>query len=114
MKCSFCEEVTFHLKVEGDVGADAIWCDKCCCNLAIYDMPISNSLKKRLTAWTQQYGEWMDWSKDMLCSNGIQMEEEHNKTGELLTVEVRNELGDEYKVRFSPSSSTRMYANRDS
>ncbi|AXI00956.1 hypothetical protein DV702_15305 [Sporosarcina sp. PTS2304] len=115
MKCNFCKkEVTFNLKVEGDVGADAIWCDECYCNLDIYDMPISNSLKKQLTTWTQQYGEWMDWSKDMLCSNGVQMEEEHNKIGESLTVKVRNELGDEYKVRFSPSSSTRMYANRDS
>ena len=115
MRCGFCEEEkTFNLKVEGDVGADAIWCDECYCNFDIYDIPISNGLKERLAKWMQQYGEWIDWNKDVLCHNGLQMEDEHNKMGELLTVEVRKELGEEYKVRFSPSSSARMYANLDS
>ncbi|ARF17831.1 hypothetical protein [Sporosarcina ureae] len=115
MRCGFCEEEkTFNLKVEGDVGADAIWCDECYCNFDIYDIPISKDLKAQLTKWMQQYGDWIDWSKDVLCSNGVQMEDEHNKMGELLTVEVRKELGEEYKVRFSPSSSARMYARHDS
>lgn len=115
MHCGICdEETTFKLKVEGDVGADAIWCDECYCNFDIYEIPISNELKVRLAKWMQQYGEWIDWNKDVLCSKGIQMEDEHNKMGELLTEEVLKELGDKYKVRFSPSSSARMYANLNS
>jgi len=42
------------------------------------------------------------------------MEDEHNKMGELLSVEVRKEFGEEYKMRFSPSSSARMYAKFNS
>lgn len=114
MDCSFCEEEkTFNLKVEGDVGAEAIWCDECHSNLDIYDVPISKSLKLQLTMWAQQYGDWMDWDKDLLLPNGVQLENEHNKIGESLTLAVRNEFGKEYNVRFSPSSSARMYANRD-
>lgn len=112
MYCAFCEEEkTFNLKVEGDVGADAIWCDECNCNFDIYDISISKGLRVRLTKWMQQYGKWMDWSKDVLYSNGVQMEDEHNKMGELLTIEVQKELGEKYKVTFSPSSSAKIYAN---
>jgi hypothetical protein len=114
MHCGICEEKTFNLKVEGDVGADPIWCDECFANFDIYDIPISKDLRVRLTKWAQQYGEWIDWNKDVLYSNGVQMEDEHNKNGERLTVDVRTELGEEYKVRFSPSSSARMYANSKS
>lgn len=114
MECSFCEEEkTFNLKVGGDVGAEAIWCDECYCNLEICDMPISKNLKVQLIMWDQQYGEWMDWNKDSLLPNGLQLENEHNRIGELLTVAVRHEFGEKYKVRFSPSPSARMYANRD-
>lgn len=70
MSC-FCEEKeTFNLKLEGDVGADPIWCDECYSNLDIDDIPISNNLKIKLTKWMQQYGEWIHWSKDVLRSNG--------------------------------------------
>lgn len=114
MNCSFCEEEkTFNLKVEGDVGADAIWCDECYCNLDIYDLPISKNLKAQLTMWAQQYGEWMDWNKDLLLPDGVLLENEHNRRGELLTAAVRYEFGEKYKVRFSPSSSAKMYADRD-
>lgn len=111
----FCEDSEgFCLKVEGDVVADPIWCDECYSNLDIEDIPISEGLKVKLKKWVQEYGNWINWSKDMLYSNGVQMEDEHNKMGELLTVAVREELGEEYKVRFSPSSSARMYAAPDS
>lgn len=110
----FCEDKkSFNLKVEGDVGADPIWCDECYSNFDIEDIPISKSLQVELTKWIQQYGEWIDWSNDVLRTNGIQMEEEHNKLGKILTEKVQNELGTEYKIRFSPSSSARMYTNFD-
>ena len=110
MRCDFCNSSrTYTLKVEGDVGADAIWCDECYSNFDIYNMPISKSLRAELIKWAQQYGEWIDWSKDELYQNGIEMEEDHNQSGILLTAEVRKELGETYTVKFSPSSSAKMY-----
>ncbi len=114
MDCFFCEEDIFNVKVEGDLSADAIWCDQCHSNFDISDFPISKSLKVKLSKWMQQYGAWIDWNKDLLYSNGIQLEDEHNKMGELLTIEVRKELGNQYQVRFSPSSSARYYAHFNS
>ncbi|XQY92455.1 hypothetical protein ACNRWW_03145 [Metabacillus sp. HB246100] len=55
-------------------------------------------------------GEWINWSKDTLRPNGIELENEYNKLGQHLTEKVKIELGPNYKVRFSPSSSARMYA----
>ncbi|WP_199445794.1 hypothetical protein [Bacillus weihaiensis] len=55
-------------------------------------------------------GEWINWSKDTLRPNGIELENEYNKLGQHLTKKVKIELGPNYKVRFSPSSSARMYA----
>jgi len=113
MRC-FCKNgKTFDLKVEGDVGADPIWCSQCGCNLDIEEIPISEDLKDELVIWAMQYGKWIDWDKDMLYSNGIELENEHNKLGQILTEKVRKELGDKYKVSFSPSSSARMYAGSD-
>lgn len=115
MHCAFCEEEKiFNLNVEGDLSADAIWCDKCHCNLDISEIPFSKTLKAKLSKWMQQYGLWIDWDEDRLYSNGIQLEDEHNKMDELLTIEVRKELGSEYQVRFSPSSSAKYYANFNS
>ncbi|MCZ2259614.1 hypothetical protein [Sporosarcina sp. G11-34] len=71
-------------------------------------------MKAKLTEWAQTYEDWMDWEKDVLLLNGVQMEDEHNKIGQLLTAEAKKELGTEYSIRFSPSSSARMYSNFDS
>lgn len=110
MSC-FCEEnKSFHIKVEGDVGAEAIWCDECYSNFNMEDVPISEELKAKLNKWIQEYGKWIHWEQDVLYPNGIQMEDEHNEMGEQLTIEVRKELSEVYQVRFSPSSSARMYA----
>ncbi|KYD02685.1 MULTISPECIES: hypothetical protein [Heyndrickxia] len=113
MRC-FCEnKETFDLKVEGDVDTDPIWCNQCGCNFDIEEVPISEDLKDELMKWAMQYGKWIDWSKDTLRSNGIELENEHNKLGHLLTDQVKKELGAKYKVSFSPSSSARMYAGLD-
>ncbi|MHA6260041.1 hypothetical protein ACXYMX_09000 [Sporosarcina sp. CAU 1771] len=109
MRC-FCDTEGFHLKVEGDVGAEAIWCDECYSNLELDDFPLSKILKVKLKNWVQAYGNWMDWNKDVLLPNGIQLEDTHNEVGQLLTKEVQKEIGTEYTVRFSPSTSARMYA----
>jgi hypothetical protein len=40
MECHCEQKETSELKVEGDVGADPIWCNQCGCNLEIEDIPI--------------------------------------------------------------------------
>lgn len=110
MHC-FCQEDEdiMYFKIEGDFGTDAIWCDDCSSNLDIEEIPMSQPLKDKLTKWARQYGIWIDWEQDQLRENGIQMEDDHNKLGQLLTEEVQQELGLKYKVRFSPSTSATVY-----
>nr|WP_047155484.1 hypothetical protein [Aneurinibacillus tyrosinisolvens] len=112
MQC-FCEEKETHeLKIEGDVGADPIWCNQCGCNLDLDEIPISNELKGELMEWVINYGKWIDWDNDKLLLNGIKLEEEHNKIGAELIVKIKEELGEKYKIRFSPSTIARHYANK--
>jgi hypothetical protein len=111
MRC-FCEHnQTYELKVEGDVDTDPIWCNKCGCNFDIEEVPISDNLKKELMEWGMKYGKWIDWSSDTLRPNGIELENKHNKLGQQLTEKEKKELGAEYKMKFSPSSSARRYAS---
>lgn len=113
MRC-FCEQKeTINLKIEGDVGADPIWCVECGCNLDLEDTPISYGLKMELVDWVTKYGKWIDWNSDEIISKGIEMEEEHNRQGEDLTKQVKQELGGKYRITFSPSTMGRNYANKD-
>jgi transcription elongation factor Elf1 len=113
MEC-FCEQKeTYELKVEGDVGADPIWCNQCGCNLDIDDLPISDTLTNELIEWVNRYGEWIDWDEDKLLPNGIELEEEHNKQGLTLTEKTKKELEGKYRIKFSPSTMARMYAHRN-
>ncbi|GAA1382984.1 hypothetical protein [Peribacillus frigoritolerans] len=101
MEC-FCEQKeTYELKVEGDIGADPIWCNKCGCNLDIG--LISNTLTNEL----------IEWDEDKLLPNGIELEEEHNKQGLTLTDKIKKELEGKYRIKFSPSTMARMYANKN-
>ncbi|MFU2018851.1 hypothetical protein ACM6Q7_28240 [Peribacillus butanolivorans] len=109
----FCEQKeNQELKVEGDVGADPLWCNQCGCNFDLEDIPISNKLKSELMEWANKYGEWIDWDQDQLIPNGIEIEEEHNKQGAKLTEKVNKELRGKYRIRFSSSTMARMYANK--
>lgn len=48
MKCC-CEQQEFYkLKIEGDVGADPLWCSQCGCNFDLDDIPISKDIKKKI------------------------------------------------------------------
>ncbi|GAE37420.1 hypothetical protein [Halalkalibacter akibai] len=107
MKC-FCEqEDTLDLKIEGDVGAEPIWCSKCGCNFDLEDISFSNELKDELGSWANEYGNWIDWDKDKIVPAGIEMEEEHNKKGIILTDKVKKELGGKYRITFSSSTMAR-------
>jgi len=110
LNCCCKSGVTTDLKIEGDVGADPIWCNKCGCNLDIEDVPISNELVGELSSWAINYGEWIDWDIDKLLPKGIELEDKFNQIGVTLTEKVKQELGDKYKVKYSPSTSARFYA----
>ena len=109
MECFCDEEVTYSLKIEGDVGADPIWCNECMCNLELEDLSISDELKSRLWKWMRAYGTWIDWEKDKIVPNGIELEAEHNQQGEKLTEKVKREIDGKYKIRFSASTMARSY-----
>lgn len=112
MEC-ICEQESFDLKVAGDVGADAIWCNRCGCNLDIDGIPISNELIREFKKWVNAYGDWIDWDKENLLPNGIQLEEEHNKIGLNLTEKVKDELDGEYRILFSPSTLLKTYERKN-
>ncbi|MEK3889877.1 hypothetical protein [Bacillus sp. FSL K6-3431] len=110
MNC-FCESGgTTELKIEGDVGADPFWCNKCDCNLDIDNVPISGELAEELLSWAMNYGEWIDWEKDRLIPKGLDLEQEFNKSGVILTEKVKREIGGNYKIKFMPSTSASVYA----
>ncbi|WP_335808474.1 hypothetical protein [Halobacillus litoralis] len=79
MRCLCEEQEKNELKVEGDVGADPIWCNQCNCNLDLEEVPIELHLKLELMKWIEEYGAWMDWCKDGIIPNGVELEKEHNK-----------------------------------
>jgi hypothetical protein len=107
LKC-FCEKrETFELKVEGDVGSDPIWCNKCGCNLDLENLPISDELKEELMVCVLKYGEWIDWNTDKIKTSWIELEQIHNELGKELTEKVKKELGERYNIVFSPSMITR-------
>jgi len=110
MNCCCDSGKTNDLKIEGDVGADPIWCNRCGCNLDIEDVPISDGLTEELLSWAMKYGEWIDWNKDKLLPNGIEIEDNFNQIGLVLTEKVKQELDGKYKIKFTPSTSARFYA----
>ncbi|MES1041076.1 hypothetical protein FOA20_16620 [Peribacillus simplex] len=113
MECLCEQKETNELKVEGDVGADPIWCNQCGCNLDIEDFPISNKLIRELNEWAKMYGEWIDWDEDKWLPNGNELEEEHNKQGLNLTEKIKKELEGKYKIKFSPSTMEGVYVNKN-
>ncbi|WP_186578258.1 hypothetical protein [Aquibacillus kalidii] len=113
MRCNCDNKETFQLKLEGDVDTDPIWCGECGVNITLQELPISRELKAELVEWVMIYDEWIDWSKDRLRPNGIELEEKHNKLGQQLTEKLKQELGAKYKVAFAPSLSARMYVGLD-
>lgn len=110
MNCCCESGKTNELKLEGDVGADPIWCRRCGCNLEIENLLISEELAEELSLWAAKYGEWIDWSSDELLPNGIELEDIFNQKGSILTGKLKRELDGRYTMTFMPSSSARFYA----
>ncbi|WP_413381766.1 hypothetical protein [Alkalihalobacillus sp. 1P02AB] len=101
-----------EIKIEADIGAEPIWCQKCGANLELAGVPLSPSLKNKLNEWVLSYGKWIDWEQDKLKPNGMKMEDEHNKIGESLTVKVKEELQDVLNVSFSPTKIADIYIKK--
>lgn len=109
MNCLCDEGKTYELKIEGDVGADPIWCDECMCNLELEDLSLSSELSRELWEWMGDYGEWFDWENDEVVPNGVELEAAHNIQGEALAIKVQKELEGKYRIRFSPSIMASTY-----
>jgi len=77
-----------------------VW--KCSCNLDIEVIPFSTNLKSA----------WIDWVKDGIVPNVVELEEEYNKQGIKLTEKVRLKLAGTYKVSFSPSTFAKRHLNK--
>ncbi|MBD8006800.1 hypothetical protein [Bacillus norwichensis] len=108
MHC-LCGEQTSELKVEGDIGADPIWCSQCGANCDLEEIPVSKELKRELREWASMYGEWTNWDLDKLIPNGVEMENEHNIQGAKLTEKVHGVLKGRYEIVFVPSIMARSY-----
>ena len=113
MNCCCDSGITNDLKIEGDVGADPIWCNRCGCNLDIEDVPVSNELAEELSDWAKSYGTWIDWEQDKLLPHGNQLEKEFNQRGYFLTGKVKQEFSRNYKITFIPSASTGIYSHHE-
>ncbi|TXC90432.1 hypothetical protein FS935_10840 [Metabacillus litoralis] len=111
MECGCGVNKVLEFKVEADIGADPIWCNKCGYNLDIEDFKISKNPEEKLMNWISQYGKWIDWTTDTLVPNAAEMEAIHNANGEKLTHELATELSLEGKVLFSPSKIVMAYSN---
>ncbi|WP_226668164.1 hypothetical protein [Metabacillus litoralis] len=109
MECSCKSKRVVEIKVEADLGADPLWCNKCGINLDLDHFMISNELKEKLINWMNQYGEWIDWSTDTLIPTAKEMEDRHNTEGENLTKLLAKELAPEVKVEFSPATIVMVY-----
>lgn len=112
MNCCCDSGETNDLKIEGDVGADPFWCNRCGCNLDLEEVLISDRLKEELLSWATMYGEWIDWDIDKLLPNGVELEDKFNQIGFALTKEVKQEFGGKYHIKFIPSASARSYVHR--
>lgn len=104
-----CHEIR-QIRVEADISADALWCDRCLTNLAAEDFIQSVELKRELQLWINDYGTWIDWKNDGIMPNGVMLERQHNERGGALAAKVKRALEGKYSVVFSPSVFALTYS----
>lgn len=102
MHCVHCNKSLIKLILEGDFGADPLWCGQCLANLELDDLPLSDSLITELTAWMCDFGEWIDIEKDSFIEGTEHLAQEHDKRGAQLAQKVADELGSGVTVTFRP------------
>lgn len=102
MYCEHCHKPLLTLIIEGDFGADPIWCGHCIANLELEELPLSENLLTELTTWMCAFGEWIDIEHDSFHEGTEHLAEAHDKQGALLAQKVSAELGTGVTVKFSP------------
>lgn len=106
VNCGCVDGRTTNITLEGDFGADALWCTNCQYNLDVEDTLLSDRLKEALLEWAAQYGIWIDLETDMLVEDAAQLEQTHNAAGNILAQKLKEELGVAYTITFEPSHMT--------
>ena len=101
--CGCKEGTTTSITIEGEFGADALWCTKCTYNLDVEELPVSDSIKDALLEWAAQYGVWIDLETNRLVEDAEQLEKTHNAAGQVLADKLKAELGIAYTIQFTPS-----------
>ena len=102
MHCEHCNKSLITLIIEGDFGADPIWCGHCLANLELEELPVSEALLNELTTWMCAFGEWIDIENDSFIDGTEHLAEAHDKQGALLAQKISAELGTGVTVKFSP------------
>lgn len=102
MECG-CKKTTNKLFIEGEYGADPVWCAVCQYNIELDELPIDSALMAELLAWGNSYGEWVDLELGVYVDGGEAMEAAHNKAGALLAKKLQMALHG-VTVTFNPSA----------
>lgn len=102
MECG-CNEPTKKLLLEGEYGADPVWCAGCQYNIELDELPLNEEMQDALLDWGNAYGQWVDLEEGVFIEGGEQMEAEHNKQGEFLAKKLTLALNG-YHVQFNPSA----------
>ena len=81
MHCEYCNKPLLTLLIEGDFGADPLWCGQCLANLELEDIPLSEALLTELTTWMCDFGEWIDIENDSIIEGAEHLAQAHDKQG---------------------------------
>lgn len=91
MDCG-CKKATTKLFIEGEFGADPVWCAVCEYNIELDELPIDVQLMNELLEWGNSYGQWVDLEVGQFVDGGEAMEAAHNKAGALLVKKLQMAL----------------------
>lgn len=88
MLCEHCHQPIKILLLEGDFGADPLWCGHCQANLELEQLPLDESLLSELTTWMCNFGEWIDLETDSFIAGMDTLAKSHDVQGEDLAKKV--------------------------
>ena len=88
MLCEHCHQTIKTLLLEGDFGADPLWCGHCHANLELEQLPLDESLLTELTTWMCNFGEWIDLETDSFIPGMDTLAKSHDVQGEDLAKKV--------------------------
>lgn len=88
MSCG-CKTTTKQLLLEGEFGADPVWCAVCTYNIELDELPIPTDLMDELLDWGNRYGEWVDIEHNTFVDGGEAMEAAHNEEGARLAKKLQ-------------------------